>query len=203
MIKFTEPPYLLTVVIGLLSWVLSQYIERVQQSPLVVYEVVNIKDRTSFYWDDLIFCNGVTLDDVDSLYVYKIKNLSNQLKFGDVDFYAKVDDGIVSSVRIMPLVPAMAGSKSASCSSQSAIYKDLSLNPFSEIHLVIGTTGNKGVPYILVGNSDKPIRLELISFKSWIIEKELTILSFMIGTLILLVTVYLLSMATFKSKEIK
>ena len=133
--RFQDPPYLITLVIGLLSWVLTYYIERVQESPLIEYELIEVTNKSSIYWLEQGYCNEYTNHDL-KLYLFKLKNLSNKMKFDDITLHAKIESGSVVSARIIPIAPAMAGRSPAVCSGKSATYPSLSLNPLAEIHLL-------------------------------------------------------------------
>lgn len=180
---------MLTIIVAVVGWLLANYVENLQATPIVKYSVSSIEDKSSFHWQNQIPCNVDLDSQTNSLYVYTITNLSKSVQFKNLTFYIKDnlsnDNGEVTSSRIIPHPPAIAGNEASQCVSESASYKGLTIHPSGSIDLVFGLSSLEGAPYILVASSSQAIDLQPSSFRTWLIENELMIIVFLIGLLVI------------------
>ncbi|REL31296.1 hypothetical protein [Thalassotalea euphylliae] len=170
-----EPPYLLTLIVAIVGWLLVNYVEKLQSTPLVEYSIEQLSVEDSFYWSNQIKCS-LSSSSPKSLYKFSIRNLSAKTKFNAVTFHVKTQASVnvneVVSARIIPHPPATAGKKASSCNTESATYPGLSIQPNATIDLLVGFSNELADPFIIVDNSSQAINLQRSNFQTWLITNE-------------------------------
>lgn len=189
-----EPPYLITVVFAILGWLLTTYVDRLQQIPLITYETEIAGEKKSIYWKYQQACGAQSGAESEQIYVFKLNNLSLANVFTDLTFHVKLTDASITSAKIHARPPAMAGKQSASCTATSATFPNISLLPGGQLDLAIGVDSTAAKPYMLVDPTDQAVRLAPYNYQAFLLEYEFYLLGLLVLGLLIVAGSYLFNL---------
>jgi hypothetical protein len=154
---------ILPIALGALGWLLTHYVERVTASPTVEYYV----DRTN--------CDARAESEQTCDYRHAITNLSRTTSFPVIRF--DFEGSAIRDFRVERVATAHEGDRQPARDATTVTFFLESLMPGAAIVLIVRATGQAPT---MAARSQAPLRMLPANFETFLVRREMTIMSILV-----------------------
>src|SRR4051794_21155433 len=179
MFKAENAPYLFTIIIAALSWLVTRVVDEVTKSPIIAY---NVTDSTNI--------------DGARDYTVRLRNVSRTVSFRDLNLVVNdldTNSKFTNAAAQYEAPVYISEKRKTSAEHEDGIAKLLirDLQPSTSIRLATTIQG-PSQPTVRIESEKEAVRLVKANLYTWIVENETAILCVFAGSLVVLLLIYVL-----------